>query len=341
MKISAEQIAFIISGEVDGDPQVSIHSAGKIEDATAGEIAFYANPKYEEFIYTTKASAVIVKHTFQPKKPISTTLIRVEDPYLAFSKLLEEYQKIIKEEKKGIEEPSFLGNGSTVGQNIFRGAFSYIGHHCSIGTNVKVYPQVWIGENVTIGDNTVIFAGAKIYPGSIIGANCIIHAGAVIGSDGFGFAPQDDSTYKTIPQLGNVILEDNVSIGANTTIDCATTGSTIIRKGTKLDNLVMVAHNVEIGANTVIAAQAGISGSTKLGNNCVLGGQVGIAGHLHIGPRTSFAAQSGMMKNVEEENTVWLGSPAFEHKQYLRSYTIFRNLPDLKDRITKLEKGDK
>ena len=341
MKISVEQIAFLISGEVDGDPQTLIHSAGKIEDAKNGEIAFYANPKYEEFIYTTKASAVIVKNTFKPKKPINSTLIKVEDPYSAFSKLLEEYQKIIKEEKIGVEEPSFLGNGSTLGQGIFRGAFSYIGHHCNIGNNVKIYPQVWLGENVTVGDNTVIYAGAKIYPGSIIGANCVIHAGAVIGSDGFGFAPQADGTYKTIPQLGNVILEDNVSIGANTTIDCATTGSTIIRKGTKLDNLVMVAHNVEIGANTVIAAQTGISGSTKLGNNCVLGGQVGIAGHLQIAARTSFAAQSGMMKNVQDENTVWLGSPAFEHKQYLRSYTIFRNLPELKNRIEKLEKGDK
>jgi len=340
MKISVEQIAFLISGEIDGDSTIAIHSAGKIEDAKAGEIAFYANPKYEEFIYSTNASAVIVNKTFKPKQPVKATLIRVEDPYSAFSKLLEEYQKIIKEEKQGIEEPSFIGNGTTIGQGIFRGAFSYIGHHCSIGSNVKVYPHVWIGENVRVGDNTVIFGGAKIYPGSVIGANCVIHAGAVIGSDGFGFAPQSDGTYKTIPQLGNVILEDHVSIGANTTIDCATTGSTIIRKGTKLDNLVMVAHNVEIGANTVIAAQAGISGSTKLGNNCVLGGQVGLAGHLHIAARTSFAAQSGMMKNVADENTVWLGSPAFEHKQYLRSYTIFRNLPELKNRIDKLEKGN-
>lgn len=341
MKISVEQIAFLISGIVEGNSQATIHTAGKIENAKEGEIAFYANPKYEEYIYSTNASAVIVNHDFKPKKQINTTLIRVDDPYSAFSKLLEEYQKMIKEEKSGIEQPSFVGIGTNIGEGIFRGAFSYIGHHCNIGSGVKIYPQVWIGENVSVGDNTTIFAGAKIYPGSVIGANCVIHAGAVIGSDGFGFAPQADGTYKTIPQLGNVILEDNVSIGANTTIDCATTGSTIIRKGTKLDNLVMVAHNVEIGANTVIAAQAGISGSTKLGNNCVLGGQVGIAGHLHIAGKTSFAAQSGMMKNVEDENTVWLGSPAFEHKQYLRSYTIFRNLPDLKERITKLEKGDK
>jgi UDP-3-O-[3-hydroxymyristoyl] glucosamine N-acyltransferase len=341
MKISVEQIAFLISGIVDGDPTATIHTAGKIENANKGEIAFYSNPKYEEYIYSTNATAVIVQHNFKPKKPINTTLIRVDDPYSAFSKLLEEYQKMIKEEKIGVEEPSFVGNGTTIGERIFRGAFSYIGHHCHIGSDVKVYPQVWIGENVTVGNDTIIFSGAKIYPGSVIGANCVIHAGAVIGSDGFGFAPQADGTYKTIPQLGNVILEDNVSIGANTTIDCATTGSTIIRKGTKLDNLVMVAHNVEIGANTVIAAQAGISGSSKLGNNCILGGQVGIAGHLHIAGKTSFAAQSGMMKNVAQENTVWLGSPAFENKQYLRSYSIFRNLPDLKERISKLEKGDK
>lgn len=311
----------------------------KIQDAKPGQIAFLSNPKYENFIYTTGATAVIVSKQFTPRKPISTTLILVDDPYISFTVLLEEYHKLISFQKSGIEEPSYIGSDSHTGKGIYRGAFSYIGSRVTIGDNVKIYPHVFIGDNVTIGDNVILHPNVKLYAGTRIGNNCVIHSGTVIGSDGFGFAPQADGSYKSIPQLGNVIIEDDVVIGANTVIDCATLfgDSTIIRKGVKLDNLIQIAHNVEIGKNTVIAAQAGISGSTKVGENNMIAGQVGIAGHLVIANNTHIGAQSGISKSIKEEGQRILGYPAFDIKEYFRSYTVFKKLPDISHRLKQLE----
>jgi UDP-3-O-[3-hydroxymyristoyl] glucosamine N-acyltransferase len=334
MEFSITQIAAMLGGEVTGDRSEKINMLAKIQDAKNGQISFLSNPKYEHFIYTTQASAVIVKKDFQAKKNISCALIRVDDPYLSFTTLLEEYHKLISFQKSGIEQPSFIGENSITGSNIYRGAFSYIGSNVKVGDNVKIYPQVFIGDNSIIGDNTILHSNVKLYPGTRVGANC------VIGSDGFGFAPQEDGTYKTIPQLGNVLIEDNVTIGANTTIDCATLfgDSTIIRKGVKLDNLIQIAHNVEIGSNTVIAAQTGISGSTKIGENCVIAGQVGIAGHLEIANNTSIGAQAGIAKSIKEEGQRLIGYPVFDVKQYFRSYAVFKQLPDLNYRLRQLEK---
>ncbi len=336
MKFTINQIAAILKGEVEGNGEEQIHTLGKIQDAEKGSITFLANLKYEEFVYKTKASAIIVSNEFEPKHDIKSTLVRVKDPYSSFTVLLEEYYKIISFSKEGVESPSFIGEKSEVGDKIYRGAFSYIGNNVKIGSNVKVFPQAYIGDNVTIGDNTIIYSGAKIYNDCKIGHRCVIHAGAVIGSDGFGFAPQEDGSYKTIPQLGNVILEEDVSIGANTTIDCATLGSTIIRKGTKLDNLIQIAHNVEIGSNTVIAAQTGISGSTTIGNNCVFAGQVGIAGHLEISDNVKLGAQAGVMKSIEP-GKIEVGSPSQERGPYFKSVAVFRKLPELNKRINELE----
>ena len=340
MEFTVSQIAGMLGGQVSGDGTQTITMLAKIQDAKKGQIAFLSNPKYEQFIYSTQASAVIVKKDFQPKREIIPALILVNDPYSSFTILLEEYHKLISFQKSGIEQPSFIGSNTTTGNNIYRGAFSYIGNSVSIGHNVKVYPHVFIGDNVTIGDNTILHPNVKLYARSKVGNNCVIHAGTVVGSDGFGFAPQADGTYKTIPQLGNVIIEDNVSIGANTVIDCATLfgDSTIIRKGVKLDNLIQIAHNVEVGQNTVIAAQAGISGSTKLGEGNVIAGQVGIAGHLEIANKTSIGAQAGISKSIKEEGQKILGYPAFDIKDYFRSYAVFKRLPDLNDRLRTLEK---
>jgi UDP-3-O-[3-hydroxymyristoyl] glucosamine N-acyltransferase len=339
MEFTIKQIAGMLGGVVKGDEGVKINMLAKIQDAKPGQIAFLSNPKYEQFIYTTQASAVIVKKDFVARKEINTALILVEDPYNSFTTLLEEYHKMINFQKSGVEQPSYIGDNSTTGKNIYRGAFSYIGTNAKIGDNVKIYPHVYIGDNVQIGDNTILHANVKLYAGTQVGSNCLIHAGTVIGSDGFGFAPQADGTFKTIPQLGNVIIEDNVAIGANTVIDCATMfgDSTIIRQGVKLDNLIQVAHNVEIGKNTVIAAQSGISGSTKVGESCIIGGQVGIAGHLVIANKTGIGAQAGISKAVVEGQHL-LGSPAFELSKYLRSYAVFKNLPQVIDRIRELEK---
>jgi UDP-3-O-[3-hydroxymyristoyl] glucosamine N-acyltransferase len=341
MQVTIAQIAEWLNAEIEGDSDGFIRSAGKIETAGEGDIAFLANPKYEEYIYSTGASAVLVQSSWRPKAPLQTTLIRVEDPYLAYTTLLEIYHQATKVKKEGIEQPCHIAEGVEIPDGAYVGAFAYISAQCVLGKGVKIHPHVWLGEGVIIGDYTEVFSGAKLYPGTVVGRNCTLHAGVVLGSDGFGFAPQKDGSYKAIPQLGNVIVEDNVSIGANTTIDCATTGATVINEGAKLDNLVMIGHNVEIGKHTVIAAQTGIAGSTKIGDHCVLGGQVGVAGHLKISHRTTLAAQSGIMSNIAEENTVWLGSPAIEHRQFLRSYAIFRNLPDLKHSITRLEKESK
>lgn len=322
-----------------GNGNEKINMLAKIQDAKKGQIAFLSNPKYEQYIYTTQASAVIVKKDFAPKKEISATLILVDDPYSSFTALLEEYHKMISFQKSGVEQPSFIGDNSTVGTGIYRGAFSYIGGNVKIGNNVKIYPHAYIGDDVVIGDNTVLHASVKLYSGTRIGSNCVIHSGTVIGSDGFGFAPQGDGTYKTIPQLGNVIIEDNVAIGANTVIDCATMfgDSTIVRQGVKLDNLIQVAHNVEIGKNTVIAAQTGISGSSRIGDNCIIAGQVGVAGHLVIANNTSIGAQAGILKSIAEEGEQILGSPAFDVKEYFRAYAVFKKLPDLNSRLRELE----
>ncbi len=329
----------MLGGEIEGDGSAEVNRLSKIQDAEKGSIAFLSNPKYESHLYETRASAVIVSKDFQPKSSLETTLIKVEDPYSSFSRLLEEYSRMLHSQKQGVEEPAFIGENTSTGEGIYRGAFSYVGSGVSIGQNVKIYPHAFVGDNTTIGDNCIIYAGAKIYEGTEIGDNCVIHSGAVIGSDGFGFAPQPDGSYKAIPQLGKVKLENNVSIGANTTIDCATFDSdyTLIKEGVKLDNLIQIAHNVEIGEHTVIAAQAGVSGSSKIGNNCMIGGQVGVSGHVEIIGKTSIAAQSGIMKSPKDEGAVLIGSPAFDHKQYLKCYVVFRKLPDLDQRLKELE----
>jgi UDP-3-O-[3-hydroxymyristoyl] glucosamine N-acyltransferase len=340
MEFTITQIAGMLGGRVSGDGNQKINMLAKIQDAKSGQIAFLSNPKYEQYIYTTLASAVIVKKDFQARKEITTTLVLVDDPYSSFTALLEEYHKLVSFQKTGIEQPSFIGNNSVEGKSIYRGAFSYVGNDVKIGDNVKIYPHVYVGDNVVIGDNTILHTNVKLYASTKLGNNCVIHSGTVIGSDGFGFAPQADGTYKTIPQLGNVIIEDNVSIGANTVIDCATMfgDSTIIRQGVKLDNLIQIAHNVEIGKNTVIAAQTGISGSTRIGENGMLAGQVGIAGHLVIANNTSIGAQAGISKSIKEEGQRILGYPAFDVKEYFKSYAVFKRLPDLNDRLRELEK---
>lgn len=340
MEFTIQQIAVMLGGEIKGDGNAKINMLAKIQDAKPGQIAFLSNPKYENFIYSTQASAVIVGRDFVPKKEISATLIVVADAYSSFTVLLEEYHKMMSFQKSGVEEPSFVGNKTSVGKNIYRGAFSYVGNNVKIGDNVKIYPHVFIGDDVEVGNNTIIHPGTKLYSGTKVGNNCVIHAGTVIGSDGFGFAPQADGTYKTIPQLGNVIIEDNVTIGGNTVIDCATLfgDATIIRQGVKLDNLIQIAHNVEVGKNTVIAAQTGISGSSKIGENSVLAGQVGIAGHLTIANNTSIGAQSGISKSIKEEGVKIIGYPAFDVKEYFRAYAVFKNLPDLNQRLRDLEK---
>jgi UDP-3-O-[3-hydroxymyristoyl] glucosamine N-acyltransferase len=339
MKFPIQQIAGLLQGEIVGDDTIVIDNLSTLENAIEGCISFLSNPKYENFIYETKASAVIVKNDFNPTKGIKPTLIKVKDPYLAFSVLLEEYDKMISYLKEGVEEPSFIGKGSVTGEEVYRGAFSYIGENVTIGKNVKIYPHVYIGDGVKIGDNTILNPGVKIYSNTQIGTNCHIHAGAIIGSDGFGFAPQKDGTYKKIPQLGNVILEDNVDIGANTVLDCATLESTIIKSGAKLDNLIQIAHNVVIGENTVIAGQAGISGSTKIGKNCVLAGQVGIAGHVEIADNVTIGAQAGITKSIPGEGQILLGSPAIPVGDFRRVFIVFKKLPELQEKILKLEES--
>lgn len=340
MEFTIQQIAVLLKGEVKGNGSEKITMLAKIQDAQKGQISFLSNPKYEPFIYSTQASAVIVKNDFLPRKEITTSLILVEDPYLSFTVLLEEYHKLVSFQKTGIEQPSFIGEGTVTGTHIYRGAFSYIGSKVKIGNNVKIYPHTFIGDGVTIGDNTIIHANVKVYAGTQIGKNCELHSGAIIGSAGFGFAPQPDGSYKAIPQLGTVIIKDNVSVGANTVLDCATLfgDATVIHDGVKLDNLIQVAHNVEIGKNTVIAAQTGISGSTKIGENCVFAGQVGIAGHLTIANDTKIGAQAGIPKSIKEEGQRLIGYPAIDLKEYFRSYAVFKRLPEIIHRLRDLEK---
>ena len=328
----------MLDGIIVGDEKITISSAAKIEEGQPGCISFLANSKYEPYVYTTQSSVVIVNKDFTPKKEVAATLIYVDNAYSAFTILLEEYQKRLTTGKSGIEQPSFFGENSTMGTGGYRGAFSYIGKNCCIGDEVKIYPHAYIGDNVNIGNNSIIHPGVRIYDDTVIGQNCTVFANTVIGSDGFGFAPQPDGSYKTIPQLGNVVLEDDVSIGANTTIDCATMGSTIIRKGAKVDNLVQIAHNVEVGKNTVIAAQAGVSGSTLVGEQCIIGGQVGISGHLSIANYTKIGAQSGLGKTIKKEGLSLSGSPARDLTEHLRSMASMRRLPEMEERLKSLER---
>jgi UDP-3-O-[3-hydroxymyristoyl] glucosamine N-acyltransferase len=339
MQFTVNQIAALIGGEVEGDGDAQISMLAKIQEASQGQISFLANIKYEPHLYTTNASAVIVGKDFVPREKVKSTLIKVENPYNSFTLLLEEYHKFLSYQKNGVEDPCFIGENSETGENVYRGAFSYIGHNVRIGNEVKIYPNAYIGDNVTIGDYSIIHPGVKIYSESVIGSHCVIHSGVVIGSDGFGFAPQADGTYKTIPQMGHVIIGDRVDIGANTVIDCATLhgDATVVGDGVKLDNLIQIAHNVEIGSNTVIAAQTGISGSTKIGDNVTIAGQVGVAGHLYLGNKTRIAAKSGILKSQPEGNIALMGAPAMPIKDYFRAYAIFRNLPDLSRRLKELE----
>ena len=337
MTFSASQIAAIINGTIEGNPYATVDNFGKIEEATSGQLAFLANPKYEEHLYTTQASIIIINASQELKQTIDATLIRVPDAYSAFATLLNTYQKLQTQQLTGIEQPSFIHDTATIGENVYVGAFAYIGKNASIGNGVKIFPQVFIGDNVAIGDDSIIMPGVKIYHDCKLGKNITVHASTVIGSDGFGFAPQPDGSFKKVPQIGNVVIENGVEIGSNSSIDRATIGSTIIRTGAKIDNLVQIAHNVEVGSNTVIAAQSGISGSTKLGKGVMIGGQVGIVGHLQIGDGARVNAQSGVSKNIEPGKAV-TGSPAFDYTAALRSQAMARKLPDMEKRIKELEK---
>ncbi len=337
MQFTAQQLGLMLNGTVEGDSLVPVNQLAKIEEAQTGSLSFLANPKYEQYLYTTGASVVIVNNDQVLAEPVKATLIRVENAYIAITILLEKYNTI-KLNKTGIEQPSFIHPSAQVGENVYIGAFAYIGPNVKIGDNCKIYPQTYIADDVIIGDNVTFYAGVKVYFDCKIGNNVIIHSGTIIGGDGFGFAPAADGTYSKISQIGNVILEDNVEIGANTTIDRATMGSTIIRKGVKLDNLIQVAHNVEIMANTVVAAQTGISGSTKIGENCIIGGQVGIVGHINIVKGTQIQAQSGVSRSITDEGKKWMGSPAMPYTNHMRSQIVINRLPDLEKRINELEK---
>ncbi|OGX88877.1 UDP-3-O-(3-hydroxymyristoyl)glucosamine N-acyltransferase [Hymenobacter glacialis] len=339
MEFTIQQIAEVLNGSVEGDATQRISSLAKIEEAQAGSLTFLSNAKYEAFLYETKASVVIVARTLELRHAINSALIRVDDPYSAFSQLLEFYAQATRTGKRGVEQPSFMAETSEIGPGHYRGAFSYIGENCKLGENVLIFPQAYIGDRVTIGAGSIIHAGARIYADTVIGQFCVVKAGAVVGTDGFGFAPQPDGSYKAIPQIGNVVLEDFVSIGANATIDCATLGSTRIGRGSKIDNLVQLAHNVEIGQHTVIASQSGIAGSAKIGDHCVLAGQVGMAGHVTLANRTTVTAQSGVGKNVKQEGLILQGSTAFDFKQNQRAQIVFRRLPELEHRVERLEKA--
>jgi len=335
MKFTAEQIAGILEGEVVGNPQAEVFKLAKIEEGTSGSLTFLANPKYQQYIYSTQATITIVNRTFEPEADIFTTLIKVDDAYKSFSKLLEYYNQV-KLMKSGIEQPSVVSENVTYGENLYLGSFCYIGKNVRIGNNVKIYPNTFVGDNVIIGDDTILFAGVRVYSETEIGNGCTIHSGSIIGSDGFGFVPNEEGIYSKIPQIGNVIIEDNVDIGSCTTIDRATLGSTIIKKGVKLDNQIQIAHNVVIGENTVIASQTGVAGSTKIGSNCVIGGQVGIVGHITIGNGVRIQAQSGVGKSIPDGDIIQ-GSPALAYNDFNKSYVHFRNFPKIVSDIDELK----
>jgi UDP-3-O-[3-hydroxymyristoyl] glucosamine N-acyltransferase len=337
LEFSAQQIAMMIQGQVEGDASVTVHNFGKIEEATAGQISFLANPKYEAFLYTTAASIIIIGAQQQLKEKIKATLIRVPDAYAAFATLLTKYQELKTQQLEGIQTPSFIAPSAKIGANHFIAAFAYINEGATLGEHVKIFPNVVIGENVSIGNHVTIHPGVVIYADCIIGNHVTIHSGTIIGSDGFGFAPKEDGSFQKVPQLGNVIIEDDVEIGANTTIDRATIGSTIIRKGVKLDNQIQIAHNAEIGNNSVIAAQVGVSGSTKIGKNVMVGGQAGFAGHIAIADGIKIAGRTGVTKTFTTENMTLTGYPAADQKQSLRSQVYVKNLPELEKRVQELE----
>lgn len=338
MEFNAQQIAQILKGKIEGDPEVKVNNFSKIEEGKPGTLTFLANPKYSHFLYETKASLALINEDFVLEKeiPNTLTLIRVPNAYAALAQLLVLVDQS-KAKKQGIEPMSFVSSTAKIPkEKVYIGAFAYIGENVQLGENVSIYPNAYIGDNVTIGDNTIVYSGANIYPGCSIGKNCILHSGSVIGSDGFGFAKEGDS-YKKIPQLGNVVIEDEVEIGANTTIDRAVMDSTIIRKGVKLDNLIQIAHNVEIGENTGIAAQVGISGSTKVGKNCIMGGQVGLGGHINIGDNVSIGAQAGIISNIKSDRSI-IGSPAIDVNNFFRSSVVFPKLPDMYRQLNQLQK---
>ena len=338
MQFSAGQISQIINGKVEGDENVAVHSFGKIEEASNGQLSFLANPKYEDYLYTSKASVIIINENLKLKQPVSATLLRVPDAYSAFATLLDKYQQLKTQQLNGIEQPVFIHATARMGDNVYLGAFVYVGENVIIGNDTKIFPGCFIGSNVEIGEKTILHAGTKIYNGCRIGNEVIIHSGTVIGSDGFGFAPQANGELRKVPQIGNVVVEDKVEIGANCSIDRATIGSTLIKKGAKLDNLLQIAHNVEIGNNTVIAAQSGVSGSTKIGNNVMIGGQAGIVGHIQIADGSKINAQSGVSKSLKNKNMAVTGTPAYEYSASLRSQALIRKLPELEKRISDLEK---
>lgn len=336
MKFTAQDIASMINGKIDGDPDVQVNKLSKIEQGQPGTISFLGNPKYTHYIYETDASIIIVSNDFLPEQPLKCTLIRVENPYEAFARMLEAYNQLVQD-KKGISKNASIAESATLGVDCYIGDFTFIGENTIIGDKVRIFPGCYIGDNATIGNNTTLYAGVKLYIGTAIGSNCTIHGGSVIGADGFGFVPQENDQYQKVAQIGNVVIEDYVEIGANTTIDRATLGSTVIKKGVKLDNLIQIAHNVEVGENTVIAAQTGIAGSTRIGRNCMIGGQVGITGHLNIGNDVKIAAQSGISTDVPDGSII-MGSPAFDISSYRKAYVHFRNLNKLVDRINTIEK---
>ena len=335
MEFTAKQIAEFLGGMVEGNPSVSVKNVCKIEEGEQNALSFLANPKYAPYLYTTKASIVIINEDFKLENPISATLIRVKDAYSAFASLLELYNQY-RFSRTGVSSLAFVNDNAKIGEDCYLGEYSVIDKGAVIGQNTRIYPQVYVGENVKIGNNVTIYAGAKIYHDVVIGNNCIIHSGVVIGADGFGFAPLNDGTFKKIPQTGNVIIEDDVEIGANACVDRSTMGSTVIHKGAKIDNLCQIAHNVTVGSNTVMSAQTGLAGSTQLGSNCFVGGQVGFAGHITIGDRVQIGAQSGVMSNVKDDSKVF-GSPAINPKDFMRSYTLFKKLPEMEKRLRELE----
>jgi UDP-3-O-[3-hydroxymyristoyl] glucosamine N-acyltransferase len=337
MQFTAAQISILVNGKIEGNAEAAVNSFGKIEEAEQGQLTFLANPKYEEFLYSTNASIAIINDAYELRQPVKPTLIRVTDAYTAFAQLLSKYQEIVTQQMKGIQQPSYISPSAKLGDDVFVGAFSYLGENVKVGKYTKIFPNSFIGDNVIIGDNCIIHAGVKIYHDCVLHNNVVIHAGTVVGSDGFGFAPQSDGSFKKVPQIGNVVLEDNVEIGANTTIDRATMGSTCIKAGAKLDNLIQIAHNVEVGESTVIAAQAGVSGSTKIGKNVMIGGQAGLVGHIQIADGSKINAQSGVSKSMKEPFGAVTGSPASDYTSALRSQAVFRNLPQLEKRVQELE----
>lgn len=337
MQITARELCALLNGKLEGNPDVVVSGPSKIEEGQPGTLTFLANPKYEHFVYTTKASILLAGEDFTPTQPISATIIRVENVYACVALLLDKFGSEITQQT-GISKQAFVDSSAEIGEGTSIGHFTVVDKQAKIGKNCTIYPQVFIGKDVTIGDNVTLHSGVKIYHKCQLGNNIVLHSNVVIGADGFGFAPQEDGTYKKVAQIGNVLIEDNVEIGSNTTVDRATMGSTYIRRGVKLDNLIMIAHNVEIGENTVIAAQTGIAGSTKIGKNCMIGGQVGIVGHIQIADRTKIQAQSGISRTIKDPDTAWYGSPAIDYGDFLKAQVVFKKLPELQKKINELEK---